>query len=51
LNSEQIWKIEKKIVIRYEKYGTKVSWNVKCYGKHGRKVWHDMENMEASQVE
>ena len=38
LNSEQIWKIEKKIVIRYEKYGTKVSRNVKCYGKHGRKV-------------
>jgi hypothetical protein len=65
LNSDQIWKIEKKIVIRYEKYGrkvggivkwygkygTKVSWNVKWYGKHGRKVWHDMENMEASQVE
>ena len=29
LNSEMIWKIQKKIVKRYEKYGTKVSYNVK----------------------
>jgi hypothetical protein len=65
LNSEKIYKIQKKIVKRYEKYGRKVgwivkwygkygrkvSWNVKWYGKYGRKVWNDMENMEESQVE
>jgi hypothetical protein len=34
LNSEKIWKIQKKIVKRQEKYG----WNVKWYGKYGRKV-------------
>jgi hypothetical protein len=33
LNSEKIWKIQKKIVKWYGKYG----WNVK-YGKYGRKV-------------
>jgi hypothetical protein len=57
-----IWKIQKKIVKRYEKYGRKVdwivkwygkygrkvSWNVKWHGKYGRKVWNDMEE---SQVE
>jgi hypothetical protein len=32
LNSEKIWKIWKKIVKRYEKYG--------------RKLWNDMENTE-----
>ena len=45
---------------RYEKYGRKVSWNVKWYGKYGKKVsWivtgfgkhrrklsNDIENME-----
>ena len=45
---------------RYEKYGRKVSWNVKWYGKYGRKasrimkrfgkyrrkLWKDMKNME-----
>ena len=60
LNSEMIWKIQKKIVKRYEKYGRKVSWNGKWYGKYGRKaswivkrygkyrrkLWNDMENME-----
>jgi hypothetical protein len=65
LNSEMIWKIQKKIVKRYEKYGKKVglimkwygkygrkvSWNVKWYGTYGRKVWNDMENREESQVE
>jgi hypothetical protein len=29
LNSEMIWKIQKKIVKRYEKYGRKVGWIVK----------------------
>jgi hypothetical protein len=29
LNNEMIWKIQKKIVKRYEKYGRKVGWNVK----------------------
>ena len=33
-----IWKIQKKIVKRYEKYGSKVGWIVKWYGKYGRKV-------------
>jgi hypothetical protein len=36
-NSEKIGKIQKKIVKWCEKYGRKVSWNVKCYGKYGRK--------------
>jgi hypothetical protein len=34
LNREMIWKIQKKIVKWYGKYG----WNVKWYGKYGRKV-------------
>jgi hypothetical protein len=34
---EKIWKIQKKIVKRYEKYGRKVGWIVKWYGKYGRK--------------
>jgi hypothetical protein len=38
LNSEKIWKIQKKIVNWYEKYGGKVGWIVKWYGKYGRKV-------------
>jgi hypothetical protein len=60
LNSEKIWKIQKKIVKWYGKYGRKVSWNVKRYGKYRRKVnwivkrfgksrrklWNDLENME-----
>jgi hypothetical protein len=32
------WKIQKKIVKRYEKYGRKVGWIVKWYGKQGKKV-------------
>ena len=45
---------------RYEKYGRKISWNVKWYGKYGRKasqiverfgkyrrkLWKDMKNIE-----
>jgi hypothetical protein len=60
LNSDKIWKIQKKIVKRYEKYGRKVGWIVKWYGKcerkvssivkwfgkYRRKLWKDMENME-----
>jgi hypothetical protein len=33
-----IWKIQKKIVKWYGKYGRKVSWNVKWYEKYGRQV-------------
>ena len=29
----------------YGKYGRKVSWKVKRYGKYRRKLWNDMENM------
>jgi hypothetical protein len=29
LNNEMIWKIQKKTVKRYEKYGRKVGWIVK----------------------
>jgi hypothetical protein len=36
LNSEKIWKIQKKIVKWYEKYGIKVGWIVKRHGKHGK---------------
>ena len=45
---EMIWKIQQKIVKRYENYERKISWivkkfgkygwNVKWYGKYGRKV-------------
>ena len=30
----------------YGKYARKVSWIVKRFGKHRRKLWNDMENME-----
>ena len=38
MNSEIIWKIQRKIAKRCEKYGRKVGWNVKWYGQYGRKV-------------
>jgi alkylated DNA nucleotide flippase Atl1 len=47
LNSEKIWKIQKKIVkwygkcgrkVGYGKYGRKVSWIVKRYGKYRRNL-------------
>jgi hypothetical protein len=43
-------------VIRYEKYGRKVSWNiVKWYGKYGKKVGWNSEkiwkNIKERQVE
>jgi hypothetical protein len=28
------------------KYGRKESWIVKRFGKYGRKLWNDIENME-----
>jgi hypothetical protein len=46
LNSEKIWKIQKKIVKWYEKYGRKASRIVKIFGKYRRKLWKDMKNME-----
>ena len=33
-----IWKIRKKIVKWYGKYGRKASWNVIRYGQNGRKA-------------
>jgi hypothetical protein len=33
-------------VKRYGKCGRKVGWIVKRFGKHRRKLWNDMENME-----
>jgi hypothetical protein len=36
-NSEKIWKIQKKIVKRYGKYGRKASRIVIKYEKYGRK--------------
>jgi hypothetical protein len=42
----KIWKIQKKIVKRFEKYGRKASWIVKRYGKYGRKDGKDMKNTE-----
>ena len=35
-NRKKIWKIGKKIVKRYVKYGRKVSWNLKWYGEYGK---------------
>jgi hypothetical protein len=60
LNSDKIWKIQKKIVkwygkygrkasrivIRYGQYGRKASWIVKRFEKYRRKLWKDMKNME-----
>jgi hypothetical protein len=36
---------------RYGKYERKVGWIVKWYGKYGRKLWNDMDNMEERQAE
>jgi hypothetical protein len=58
--TEKIWKIRKKMVKRFGKYGRKVSWIlkwirkygrktswiVKRYGKYGRKDGKDMKNTE-----
>jgi hypothetical protein len=37
-NSEKNWKIQKKIVKWYGKYGRKVSWIMKKFGTYGRKA-------------
>ena len=37
-NNEMIWKIAKKIVNRYGKYGRKASPTVIRFGKYGRKI-------------
>jgi hypothetical protein len=46
LDSEKIWKIQKKIVKRYRNYERKISWIVQWFGKYRRKLWNDMENMD-----
>jgi hypothetical protein len=46
LKSEMIWKIQKKIVKGYGKYGRKASGIVKRFGKYRRKLWKYLENME-----
>jgi hypothetical protein len=33
-------------VIRFGKFGRNQSWIVNRFGKYGRKLWNDMENME-----
>jgi hypothetical protein len=33
---------------RYGKYGRKISWIVKWFGKYRRKLWSDRENMECA---
>jgi hypothetical protein len=54
--SEKIWKLRKKIVKRYEKYGRKVCWIVRWwYGKYGRKVswsvkWYGKYGIHASWI-
>ena len=59
LKCEMTWKIWKKIVKWYKKYGRKVGWIVEWYGKYGRKPswivkwyrkyrrkwWKDMKNI------
>jgi hypothetical protein len=46
LNSEKIWKIQKKILKKYGNYERKISWIVKWIGKYRRQLWNDMENMD-----
>jgi hypothetical protein len=44
-----IWKIQKKSRLnceRYGKYGRKISWIVKRFGKYRRTWWNDIGNME-----
>jgi outer membrane protein assembly factor BamA len=38
MNSEKIWKIQKKIVKWYGEYGRKVSWIVKRFGKYRKQL-------------
>jgi hypothetical protein len=46
LNSEKIWKIQKKIVKWYGKCGWKISRIVISFGQYGGTLWKDMKNME-----
>ena len=32
--------------VKYGKYGRKVSWIDKKFGKYRKKLWNDMENMD-----
>ena len=41
-------KVEKRKI--YGKYGRKVGWIMKWYGKCGRTLWNDMDNMEESKL-
>ena len=50
-NSEKIWKLWKKDKLNSEKILKIQKKIVKWYGKYGRKLWNDMENMEERQVE
>jgi hypothetical protein len=52
-NSDNIWTTWKKgnlkrsrIVIAYRQHGRQARLIVKRFGKYGRKLWKDMENME-----
>jgi hypothetical protein len=38
-------------VKRYENDGRNPSWIVKRFGKYGRKLWNDMENMAEKKFE
>jgi hypothetical protein len=40
------WSVTNERTIWYRKYGRKVSWIVKWFGKYRRKLWKDMKNME-----
>jgi hypothetical protein len=51
VNSEKIWKIQKKIVKIYGNYGRKTSRIDKRFEKYRRKLWKDIKNMEESQDE
>jgi hypothetical protein len=33
-------------VIRFGEHGRNLSWIVKRFGKYGRKLWNDIENLE-----
>jgi hypothetical protein len=47
-NREKIWKVQKVIwnVKWYGKYGRKISWRVKRYGKCGRKIGWIVKSLE-----
>jgi hypothetical protein len=51
MNSEKIWKIQKKIVKLYGNYGRKTSRIDKRFEKYRRQLWKDKKNMEETQDE